>query len=276
MGNRRRLCMAFLGLGCLSVFTYLTSAEDVPARGQPPQPPAPRPVVRGVLMKQEVAPAPGTEFSDAITLPKDQDAKRRIERAEDMIKDQDWGKAAPRLQSLLDLPEDVFVQVKRKDKGGAEAVQWTSVRAEANRLLGTLPPEGLQFYELQFGPRARARLNEAKQSNDPQVLAEVAHRYLHTAAGAEATNLLGTYHLDRGRYFMAALCFERLLDRPDADRLSPRTLFKAALAFERAGEKTPAEQTWKLLQGRARDGLSLGEQVVSLDQLHKELEKKTP
>src|SRR5262249_40867443 len=160
----------------------------------------------------------------------------------DYIKEEAWGEAARQLQWLLDRKEDAFLQVPRPGPGG-EVLQWTSVRAEANRLLGGLPEKGLEFYELQYGEPAKRALNEAKKKGDPHLLAEVALCYFHTEAGAEATNLLGTYHLDRGRYLMAALCFERLLfpggtaAEPPASSprrrvvSNPLTLFKAALAF---------------------------------------------
>ena len=71
-----------------------------------------------------------------------------------------------------------------------------------------------------------------------QGLKDVARRFYYTAAGIEATDLLGTYYLDRGRPHDAALCFKRLLERtkdtPEA--LAPFTLFKAALAFRRVGD----------------------------------------
>src|SRR5262249_46301666 len=153
-----------------------------------------------------------------------------------------WGQAARHLQELLKIKEDVFLEVKRD---GKSKPQWVSVRAEANRLIGSMPAEGLAIYEVQYGGEARGKLNEAKTKSDPHLLAEVAERYLHTDAGAEATNLLGTYHLDRGRYVMAALCFERLLQHEKADKLTPLTLFKACFAFHRAQDLKNAELAWK-------------------------------
>ena len=106
---------------------------------------------------------------------------------------------------------------------GKETSQWTSIRFEANRLLGTMPPNGLQVYDLQFGGKARDLLAEARKSPDlrssdelrnqstVEILADVAQRFLHTKAGSEAAEMLGTFYLDRGQPVMATLCFERLL-----------------------------------------------------------------
>jgi outer membrane protein assembly factor BamB len=228
------------------------------------------------------------EFTDAITLPTDRQVKERLKVArEEYIQNEAWSEAANLLQKILDSKEDVFVQVPQKTVNGQERVRWLSAKAEANRLLGTMPDKGLQFYELQDGSAARKLLNEAKAKSDPQLLAEVAQRYFHTEAGAEATDLLGTYHLDRGRPLMAALCYERLLDREGADQLSPLTLFKAALAFRQAGDRANAEtreadapartnftQAWKRLAAKlGREGLRVGDELISLDQLRRELDK---
>src|SRR5207248_9956570 len=141
------------------------------------------------------------------------------------------------------------------------------------RMLGALPAHGRQFYEAMYGPRARRLLTEARDKGDARLVAEVAGRYPHTAAGAEATRLLGAHHLDRGRYALAALCFERLLDRPEPDELSPATLFHAALALRRAGSGGRAEQAWGRLAARASAGLRLGGIAVTLEELRKELDR---
>jgi len=208
-------------------------------------------------------------FTDAISFPTDRKAARILEAGADFIKEEAWGEAARLLQSLLDTPEDIFVEVERQ--GGKH---WTSLKNEANRLLGTMPPQGKQFYELQFGVRAKGRLAEAKTKGDPQILGEVAQKYMHTEAGAEATNLLGTYHLDRGRYVMAALCYERLLmNQEHADKLSAVTLLKATLAFRRAGDQANADIAWKRFLQASRGGLRIGDQLVQTDQIQQELDR---
>src|SRR5207245_6394499 len=133
--------------------------------------------------------------------------RTRLEAArDDYIKNEAWDEAAGLLQKILDSKEDVFVQVRQKSVNNQERVRWVSAKAEANSLLGTMPSEGLPFYELQYGSTARKLLNEAKDKSDPQILADVAQRYFHTEAGPAATDLLGTYHLDRRRALMPALC----------------------------------------------------------------------
>jgi outer membrane protein assembly factor BamB len=207
-------------------------------------------------------------FTDAVTFPTDRKAKRSIEAAADLIKDGQWAEAGQLLQKVLESKEDIFVEVRR-----TEGLHWVSLRTEANRLIGSMPPAGLEFYETLFGGRAKDQLKKAKRNGDPHILAEVAQKYLHTEAGAEATGLLGTYHLDRGRFIMAALCFERLFQHEKAGKLSPITLFKAALAFNRAGDKANAAEAWKRLVKAADDGITVADRNVSVADLQQELDR---
>src|SRR5205085_797618 len=81
------------------------------------------------------------------------------------------------------------------------------------------------------------RKADRKKKEDTKLLAEVALSYQHTRAGAEATDLLGTYYLDRGEYATADRCFAELLGHHRAAKLKPITLFRAALAFRHANDR---------------------------------------
>src|SRR6516165_3769879 len=209
--------------------------KEMMKRAVPAQPGAPAPAKPG---GPEAA---KEEMTDALSISTDRKSQKSIDAAQDLIKEENWAQAASILQKLLESKEDIFVEVERRTKGpdGKEQVtrQRTSLRVEANRLLGTMPAKGLEFYELQNGARAKADLAKAKQTGDRQLLALVSQRFFHTAAGAEATDLLGTYRLDRGDYRMAALYFERLLSHHLADKLSSMTLLKAVLAFRGTGDQ---------------------------------------
>src|SRR6516162_11311793 len=119
------------------------------------------------------------------------------------------------------------MKVERTGPGG-KTTHWVSVKSEADRLLANLPPKGKDFYQVTYGPRAAEDLKKAKASSSIEQLTIVTRNYLHTDAGAEATNLLGTYLLDRGEWTTAALCYEKLLKREGSDKLTAATLFKAA------------------------------------------------
>lgn len=292
MTPTRRMAMVLSSVGLLALVLAPASGQQ---QGQPrvaaggaqlPRAPQQQPGQPQGVFVPHAGPGRESEQTDAISLTVDRQAKKRIEFAEDYIKEEAWGEAAKALQSLLDAKEDLFLQVRRKGNDGKEVVRWTSVRAEANRLLGTLPEHGRQFYELQYGAQARRDLADARKKGDPYLLAGVVQRYFHTEAGAEAADLLGTYHLDHGQALMAALCYERLLfpettakpaDAPRRKQAEmPLTLFKAALAFRRAGDAERAEQTWKQLASRAgREGLRVGDKTVALAVARAELERGT-
>ncbi|MBL8795070.1 MAG: PQQ-binding-like beta-propeller repeat protein, partial [Planctomycetia bacterium] len=171
--------------------------------------------------------------------------------------------------------QDGFVEVKRV-VNGKTIVRMVSIKAEANRLLGTMPKEGMEFYEVQFGQTARGRLLQARQAGDKDILAEVAVRFLHTDAGAEATMLLGTHCLNRDEPLIAALYFDRLYRRQGSDKLSPWTLYKIALSAYRSGDKEAGDEVWKTLVKKIeRDGgLQLdAKQFISVGALRAELDK---
>ncbi len=233
--------------------------------------PSPAPLQRLPAAQKQPDPSPGRpEFSNFIALPTDRDLERKLEAIRDYIQSGDFREVTQALQSILDNPQDCFLPLRRR-AGGKETVAWVSARSEANRLLGRLPAKGRETYEVLSGGRAGSLLKDAKQKGDAEGLAEVVRKYLHTRAGAEAAELLGTHHLDRGRYIMAAACFSQLLDRQD---LPGTTLFKAALALRRNDDQAGADRAWKRLAGLAADGLLLGNHRVALDDLRKILEQQ--
>jgi hypothetical protein len=198
---------------------------------------------------------------------------RKLDAARRCLAAESWPEASHTLQALLDGPEDALVPVRRVGTDGKEVVLWTGLRAEAARLLGTLSPAGREVYRETYGPQAQALLAAARASGDPRRVAEVVRRYPHTAAGAEAAGLLALHHLDRAHDTLAALAFARLLERPDADRLPPATLFHAALAFRRAGDKDRAESTWRKLVAQVPAGFRLRDRVLSVADLRGEFER---
>lgn len=200
------------------------------------------------------------QFSTVIGLPTDRDLERKLEAIREYLQAGAFREVTQALQDILDHSQDCFVPVPRPGK----AIVWLSARAEANRLLGSLPPKGQQAYEVLSGGRAGALLKEAKDKGDREKLAEVMRRYMHTSAGTAATELLGMEHLDRGRYLMAAVCFGQLLDKAE---LPGMTLFKAAVALRRYGDDAGVQRTWKRLAEKFPDGLKAGERQLTLVEL---------
>jgi outer membrane protein assembly factor BamB/tetratricopeptide (TPR) repeat protein len=174
--------------------------------------------------------------------------RRVINVGRDCIKDEEWNQAVDALQAILKERQDYYVQVHETDAFGKEIPRWTSVKFEANNLIGSMPLQGLDVYELKFGADAKTMLDEAKKNGDRVLLAEVAQQFCHTTAGIEANEILATLFLARGQVFTAALRFEKLLQmNPERTKLSDLTLYKAAIAFDRAGDKKNKDATWERL-----------------------------
>ena len=239
--------------------------------------------VRMGIKRPFVPPPPSSPTLDAgsgdptdlggITVTADEGEKvsleKRIKAAKDNIaldEPEAWGKAVAILQDLLDRDEDVFVPVTHDLGGGKTVKSITSVRAEASRLIGNLPPRAMEFYKVQVGARADEDLKIAKDNEDTEMLARIMTRYLYTDAGAEAATLLATRLLDRGQYSTAALCFEKLFQRQGPDKLPPSTLFKATIAFKHAGDKVNLAKAWKHLEGKTNK-VRLGEKQVEVADL---------
>jgi hypothetical protein len=123
--------------------------------------------------------------------PDERSLKAKFQAVADYTEEQNWAIVIPHLQKLADVKDDAFVQLPDRTPDGKEALRRVSVRAEANRLIGALPPEGLEFYKLTYGPDALALLKEAK--GDPALLGRLARRFPHTDAGQAAILLLAVY-----------------------------------------------------------------------------------
>lgn len=204
-----------------------------------------------------------------------EDARFRqiINIGRDCIKDGEWKQAIEALDAVLKEEKDHFVQVHENDPFDPrrEISRWTSVKFEANNLLGSMKIEGLEVYEQTLGAEAKTKLDEAKQNGDRELVAYIAQRYCHTKAGVEANEILATLYLARGQVFPAALRFEKIMQmNPDWAKLNDVTLFKATVAFRRAGDTKNHEETWKRLQaslGPKQNILKVGEDQIPMGKL---------
>ncbi|HEX3870133.1 MAG TPA: hypothetical protein VHV77_06845, partial [Pirellulales bacterium] len=184
-----------------------------------------------VFLSPATVPAIEPSAEESVFFPTDRPLMQRLATAEALISDQRWGEAVRLLVSLLEAPEDYFFQPDRK------AQIFRSLKTEAQRLLGELPSEGRESYETQFGAQARKLLDAAIDTGNVDGLAEVSRRFFHTRAGYEATELLGTAHMERDRPLPAALCFKRLKETPlAAQRFEPLLSIKLAICWARVGQ----------------------------------------
>jgi outer membrane protein assembly factor BamB len=131
---------------------------------------------------------------------------------------------------------------------------YRSLKREAERLLGAMPRQGHEFYELQFGAQARQMLRQAAETGDAAALAEVSRRFFHTEAGYEATLLLGLYHLDHGQPLAAALALSRLRDESrSVDRFEPTLSLAMGTCWIQAGLADRAAKVLDDLRRRRPD-----------------------
>ncbi|MCS7304919.1 MAG: PQQ-binding-like beta-propeller repeat protein [Thermoguttaceae bacterium] len=152
------------------------------------------------------------------------------------------------LQAILTNPEDYFFQPD------PSAPTRRSLKTEAQRLLGRMPQEARQIYELRYGPQARQLLRQAVAEGDPEKLSEISRSFYHTQAGYEATLLLGLHHLRSGRVLAGALILSRLQeDCPYSERWEPTLSLALATAWYRA--KMPQQAQATLVRLRAAQGV---------------------
>ncbi|GIW90672.1 MAG: oxidoreductase [Pirellulaceae bacterium] len=179
---------------------------------------------------------------------------QHLARGREAIRQGQWNVAVDELGAVLapdrhveaeaDIDQDYFLQ--DSDQGTA-----SSLRQEAQRLVGSLPPAGRQLYELRFGAAARALLLEAVQQHDISKLTEVIRRYLHTQAGYQAMLLLARHYLEEGKPSAALLCLQRLLEIPEAQRLlEPELSLLAAYCQALLGETAQAARRLADLRNR--------------------------
>lgn len=145
--------------------------------------------------------------------------------------------AAPGTAPGEDAPQDYFVG-NRGEQG-----THVSLKIEAQRLIGSMPAKGREWYELQYGAEARQLLEQAAESGDVLQLTNVARRYFHTKAGYEATLLLGRHYLDQGQPLAAALCFRRLAESPAAATFEPELSVLTASCWLHSSAPDRAQQT---------------------------------
>jgi outer membrane protein assembly factor BamB len=217
-----------LALSVLAGVFFFTADFDRTATGQG---------FRGIrrLVRAPARPGQEEDVVDGVFLPPDRTAKHRLEAAEEMIGERRYGESVRYLGSLLEGSEDFFFRPE-----GSGTV-YRSLKGEAGRLIASLPPEGRESYELQFGAKARRMLETAVATGNQADLAEVSRRFFFTQAGSEASLLLARQHLDGGQPLAAALLFARLHDTPDlARRFEPTLSLYLATAWLRAGMRDQA------------------------------------
>ncbi len=255
--------LAWKGPVVLLTVAVLASMADLKVAAQPVAPGQGFPP--GAQPGQPAAQSDPNLDLAGVSLPRNSRLESQLQAAQEYAQTKNWQEATSILQRLLELPEDVLVSRGWASGENANLQSMVSIRQEANRLVAGLPKEGKEFYQLNYGALAAAMLKEAKDKASAAILGDILRIYLHTQAGAEAANLLGTYQLDRGNYLSASLCFEKLIDREGIGAVASTALIRASLAFHLAGDLASRDKVYAQLRQRGlREVKVLGE-AVNLD-----------
>ncbi len=185
-------------------------------------------------------PAASRNFPGGLQLAEDRDKARGLSMVSSQLELKRYAEVARRLGELLEDSSTTDFFLNADAASGSRR----SFKAELRRLLGTLPPEARQAYELTFGPRAQQLLQEAAGRGDLESLDSVARRYPHTQAGYEAVYLLGGILLDQGQAGEALLWLGQLRESPDQGaRYEPKLSLLIAAAALGAGQQDVARDT---------------------------------
>jgi len=197
------------------------------------------------------------------------DVRKPLMRANKAIAEGRYDDAAYTLGMLLTMEssddaeaQDYFLLGQDEDHPSGQV----RLKAETHRLLASLPAEGRQAYQLQFGAHARALLDEAVAEGSMDKLADVIRKFLHTQAGYEASILAGRFELGRGRPMAAALFLQRVADTSHvAARFEPELSVLLATCWMYANMPEDAKETLCALKKRNPDGiLQIGNQEIAM------------
>ena len=226
----------------------------------------------GWMPSAAVAQIPGSKDKTQLRnvfLPAPRMLRQNLTRAKKALDEQRYSDAVLELGALLtasrtetgDLDgQDYFVGQVSDGKPLA------SLKAQALKLLGSMPAKGRELFELQYGVDARNILEQAVSSGDIEKLNEVTRRYFHTKAGYEAALLLGRHHLDRGEPLAAALSFKRVAETGAvANNYEPELSVLLASCWLSANMPNKAQATLVSLRRRQPNTeLRVGRQEVKL------------
>lgn len=203
---------------------------------------------------------------DPRAVPFDTATADRLVGAEALIKKDDWEKALPILQEILETPERLVP---------AERDTAICARQAVEQILAALPEAGREKYRKLYDEKATAAI---PQRDDLPLLAAFCERYFYTTEGPRQAQKLASLSFDQGDLVVSAAVYARLLNRKEvAEKLTARDLVQAVLVFRRTGDGSDAALAWKRLATVAGDEkLAFKDKLYTLPELAKELDRIAP
>ncbi len=184
--------------------------------------------------------SPGN-MQGSVTLPYNSAMSRKLLKADKLLKNKKYVKAAHLLGLILErtATEDSFFKISSQQQS------LSSLNSKLRKMIGALPPQGREEYEYRFGMTARHLVEEAEQTGKIIFLEEAALKYLHTQAGYKALYRLGSFYEDRGLPLEAALYYSRLISfgKEASKEFQPHLSLRLATCWDRAGKPKQAKLT---------------------------------
>lgn len=202
------------------------------------------------LAQQFAPPGPGIAAqvfgegasTPGVYLPTDRTVSRAVTRARERLANGEYQEALTYLHDLLGKQEDWFFD------GAGGAAEQRGIKATARQLIGDLPKEGQDAYELLYGASARRQLEAALATGNRKDIAQVVRQFFHTMAGYEAALILAQIEADQGRRLAAAQIYRELLDAPRAVAVfDPQLSLLAAANYLGANDRESADNTMRSL-----------------------------
>jgi hypothetical protein len=125
---------------------------------------------------------PADEDASSVSFPApDRNISQALDRAQKVLKEHRYGEALEGLSQVLRVDDDFLISSDRK------LSLYKGLKAKAQQLLGQMPSEGRDLYEVRNGAEARDKLNRAVASGNADGLSEVSAQWFHTQAGYDGS-----------------------------------------------------------------------------------------
>ena len=179
-------------------------------------------------------------FFERLVAP-DRNLQRRYEQAERLLQAERYAEAGQLLGSILESQADFLLP---PPPDSTERTTSQTFDAEILQKIAELPEAGRNSYKLQYETLAQRLLTEAVECGSLEGIQVVAQNYFPTAAGIDATFLLGMSQFEQGAPGSAMFTLRKLLRRGlDVDAHEPTLSLTLATCQLRFGMNDDAKET---------------------------------
>ncbi len=193
-------------------------------------------LIRGGLQAINSASNDEDEIIDGATLKTDPELESTLQRAERYRLDGNYFVATQLWQSVLRQSGDALFSTDNKT--------YFSLVQQVERIIASLPPDGLEKYRNMADASAKEILAQAKGEYDIDALNQVVREYFISSLGDDAAFKLGSIYLDRFDFIGARRMFEKIVRQyPDPSIPMDQILTRIALCQSFMGDTESATAT---------------------------------